>query len=403
MQQRPSARTKSHKRDPDEPKRWIVDEDAATIVRRIFQMRLGGMSVHDIGLTLKREKTLTPAAYAAEKGYKNPARKTRRGEYFWDTNTIRQILLNRSYNGDVVNFRTYSKSYKLKTRLQNPEENWEVHEGVHDAIVEQQVFDDVQKTFGDTKYRKPKFIEKNLFAGFLRCSDCGANLNYKYTHDNPDNHYFSCRNKRANNGLCAKTHHIRVDAITQILIQHLANIMQFASMFEDEFVKIVVDEYYKLVQLQQRKNQIALHEAMAREKQLDILYEKVYEDQALGKLSEERFMKLSAKYEDEQSALKQNIKHLRSVVEQESAHEMNADGFLKLVRKYTRIEELTPQILREFVDRIVVHHKEQLHGQAVQRVEICYRFIGYVELPEMGEQKQTLQRAFGRERGRMVG
>ena len=386
-----------YRRDPDEPKKWTVDDDSAVIVKRIFRMRLDGMSIQQIALTFKREKILTPAAYAEEKGYKVPARKTRRGEYFWDTNTIRQILLNRSYIGDVVNFRTYSKSYKLKTRLQNPQENWEIHEGVHEAIIERQVFKDVQKTLGDTKYRKPKYIEKNMFAGYLNCSDCGANLNYKYTHQNPNNHYFSCRNKRANNGLCEKTHHIRVDVITQIVTQNLANIMQFASMFEDEFVKIVVDEYFKLVQLQQRKNQIALHEALAREKQIDILYEKVYEDQALGKLSEERFMKLSAKYEDEQSALRQNIKHLRSVVEQESAHEMNADAFVQLVRKYTNIEELTPQILREFVDRIVVHHKEQLNEQTVQRVEIYYRFIGYIELPELGEMKESLQQAFGRE------
>jgi len=198
--------------------------------------------------------------------------------------------------------------------------------------------------------------------------------------------------------LCAKTHHIRVDVITDILTRHLSKILRFAALFEDEFVKIVVDEQYKRIQLQQRKNQIALHEALAREKELDILYEKVYEDQALGRLSEERFLKLSHKYEDEQSALKQNIKHLLAIVDEETAHEMNADAFLKLVRKYNDIDNLTPEILREFIDRIIVHHREQLFGETVQDVEIFIRFIGYIELPEITEQqKEQLIKIFGRD------
>ena len=237
-----------------------------------------------------------------------------------------------------------------------------------------------------------------MFAGYLYCSDCGARLNYKYTHDNPDNHYFSCRNKRANNGLCAKTHHIRVDGITDTVTRHLSKILRFAALFEDEFVKIVVDERYKRIQLQQRKNQIALHEALARETELDILYEKVYADQALGRLSEERFLKLSDKYEDEQSALKQNIKHLRAIVEEETAHEMNADAFLELARKYNDIDTLTPQILREFIDKIIVRHREQLLGETVQDVEIFIRFIGRIELPELTKtQKEQLIAIFGRD------
>jgi hypothetical protein len=189
-----------------------------------------------------------------------------------------------------------------------------------------------------------------------------------------------------------------VDVITDIITRHLSKILRFAALFEDEFVKIVVDEHYKRIQLQQRKNQIALHEALAREKELDILYEKVYEDQALGRLSEERFIKLSYKYEDEQSALKQNIKHLRAIVEEETAHEMNADAFLRLARKYNDIDTLTPEILRKFVDKIIVHHKEQLFGETVQDVEIFYRFIGYIELPEMTkEQKEQLVEIFGRD------
>jgi len=174
-----------------------------------------------------------------------------------------------------------------------------------------------------------------MFAGYLKCSDCGANLNYKFTHDNPANHYFSCQNKRANNGLCNKTHHIRVDVLTELVRSHIADMIKFANLFEDEFVKIVVDEHYKRMCVQQKKNKDALDQFLARDKELDTLYERLYEEKVLGNLTEERFQKLSFKYEDEQTELKQRIKHMRAVVADEKKHEMNCDGFLALVRKYT--------------------------------------------------------------------
>ena len=146
--------------------------------------------------------------YAAKKGYRKPSIKNPQNEYLWTIEMVRKILMNQSYVGDVVNFKTYSKSFKLKSRIDNDRENWQVHENVHKPIISRELFEEIQKSFGDTKCRKPKCIPKNMFAGFLRCSDCGANLNYKFTHDNPDNHYFSCKNNRARNGLCKKTHHI---------------------------------------------------------------------------------------------------------------------------------------------------------------------------------------------------
>lgn len=386
-----------YKYDEVDARLWVIDDEGAEMIRHIYNMRIQGTSTNEIAKILKREKVLTPSAYAFQKGYKNPAKKLTRGEYFWDTSMVRKILTNQSYIGDIVNFRSYSKSYKLKERLDNPKENWEIHEGVHEPIIDRNTWEIVQKSFGDTKYRKPKHIEKNMFAGFLKCSDCGANLNYKYTHDNPDNHYFSCHNKRANNGLCSKTHHIRVDTIKDIVTNHLSNILRFASLFEDEFVKIVIDEQYKQIQMQQKRNQDTLQMLLARENELDILFEKVYEDQALGRITDERFQKLSYKYEDEQAELKQKIKHLKKIVAEEKSHEMNSEGFLHIVRKYTDMTELTLEILNEFVDKIVVHHKEQLFGEMVQDVEIYYKMIGYVELPQMdSKEKERYLKIFGR-------
>lgn len=383
--------------DAIDVKRWIIDPEGAEVVRYIYSMRQQGTSINEIAKILKREKVLIPSVYAQRKGFKNPTKQAVRGEYLWDTSMIRKLLMNQAYVGDVVNFRTYSKSFKLKERLANPEENWEIHKNVHEPIIDRSVWENIQKSFGQTKYRKPKHIEKNMFAGLLQCSDCGANLNYKFTHDNPDNHYFSCRNKRANNGLCSKTHHIRVDSITNIVTQHLSGIIRFAALFEDEFVKLVVDEHYKQIQINQRRNQEALQTAIAREKEVDILYEKLFEEKILGNLTEDRFKKLSYKYEDEQAELKQKIKHLKQIVADEKRHEMNADGFLQLVRKYTDLQTLSMEVLHEFIDRIVVHHREQLFGETVQKVEIYYKMIGYVELPEMSKsQKDSFLKTFGR-------
>ena len=385
-----------YKRDPDNPKRWIIDEEGAEIIRKIYNLRLQGESTVKISKILRNEKILIPSMYAYKKGYRKPSIKNPRNEYLWTVEIVRKILSNQSYVGDVVNFKTYSKSFKLKKRLENDRENWQIHKDVHEPIISREMFEEVQKGFGDTKYRKPKYIEKNMFAGFLKCSDCGANLNYKYTHDNPDNHYFSCRNNRAGNGLCKKTHHIRVDALTTIVRNDIANIVKFATRFEDEFVKIVVDEEYKRIQATQKKNFETLNKMLARDKELDTLCEKVFEEKIIGNLTEERFLKLSQKYEEEQFELKAQIKNMKKIVAEEKKHELNADEFLKMVRKYSQIEELTLDILHEFIEKIVVHHREKVFGETVQKVEIYYKMIGHIEIPRMTQrEKESCIKLFG--------
>jgi hypothetical protein len=386
-----------YKYGAEDKKRWVIDEPAAEIVHLIYALRLKMTSVNDIAKILKSRRVLIPSAYLTQSGIRAPKRTGNNGDFFWSVGMVRQILGNRSYVGDVVNFRTYSKSYKLKKRLPNPEENWEIHENVHEHLIERSDWERVQKTFGHTKCRQPKHTEKNMFAGLLVCSDCGAALNFKYTHDNPDNQYFSCRNKRDNNGLCSQTHHIRVDTLTELVTHNVRNILHFASLFEDEFVKIVVDEHYKNILTAQRKNQRELQEAQTRDRELDRLYEKIYEDQALGRLPEERFMMLAGKYDEEQAIVRQRIRHLKKIVQEEKQHEMNADGFLRLVRKYTEIEQLSPEILHEFIDHIVVHHRQKEQGVMIQRVEIYYKMIGHVVVPQMSKsQLERLQVSFGR-------
>lgn len=386
-----------YKYDEIDKKRWTIDEEAADVVRHIFNLRKQGESVNGIARILKREKVYIPSVYAMKRGFKKPLAKPPLGEYLWTHVMVRSIMSNQSYVGDVVNFKTYSKSFKLKKRLDNPEENWQIHKDVHEPIIDRELFEMVQKTFKTTKCQKPRHIEKNMFARFLRCSDCGANLNYKYTSDNPDNHYFSCKNNRAQNGLCKKTHHIRVDVLTNLVKNDVANIVKFATEFEDEFVKIVVDEDYKRIQATQKKNLEALNKMLSRDKELDTLCEKVFEEKILGNLSEERFLKLSQKYEEEQFELKAQIKNMKKIVAEEKKHELNADGFLKIVRKYSEVEELTLDILQEFIDKIVVHHREEIMGETIQKIEIYYKMIGHVEIPRMSKlERESYIRNFGR-------
>lgn len=243
-----------YKYDEIDKKRWAIDEEAADVVRHIFNLRKQGESVNEIARILKKEKIYIPSVYAIKKGFKKPLKAAPLGEYLWTHVMVRNILSNQSYTGDVINFKTYSKSFKLKKRLDNDKENWQIHKNVHESIISRELFEIVQKTFKTTKCQKPRQTQESIFAGFLKCSDCGANLNYKFTHDNPDNHYFSCKNNRAQNGLCKKTHHIRVDVLTNLVRNDISNIVKFANEFEDEFVKIVVDEDYKRIQATQRKN-----------------------------------------------------------------------------------------------------------------------------------------------------
>lgn len=385
--------------DPENRKRWVIDPEGAEVVRYIYGLRREGTSINDIAKQLKREQVLIPSVYALRKGFRRPTKQAVRGEYLWDTSLVRKILQNQAYVGDVLNFRTYSKSYKLRKRLDNPEEKWEVHKDVHDAIIPREEWELIQKTFGDTKCRKPKHIEKNMFCGYLKCSDCGANLNYKYTHDNPDNHCFSCRNKRANNGLCSKTHHIRVDVITELVLRNLSEIVRFAAAFEDEFVKIVMDEQYKQIQIQQRKNQETLQTLLARNREVDVLYEKLFEEKILGNLTEDRFKKLSEKYEDEQAELIQRIRlpeksgdrGAKARAKRRGIHSVGAP-----VHRYPRADPgNSPAVYRQ--DRGA--HREKRGKETFQQVDIYYRFIGHVELPKLSRpQREAHLLSFGREK-----
>ena len=274
----------------------------------------------------------------------------------------------------------------------------EIHKNVHEAIISREDFEEVQKTF-KSKPGKSRVIEKNIFAGFLRCADCGANLNYKtnFGYSGQDNHYFSCKNFYSKNGICSKSHHIRADFLNEFVKNHLAGIAEFSNEFEDEFVKIVTNENYKRIQATQRKNRQKFDNLLLRQKEIDRIIENLYEDKIAGVINKERFTKMSNRFEDEQLEVKQQIKNLEKTVKEEENHELNSDKFLKVSRNFNEITELNLQMLQTFIDHITVGHYEMVDGFKQQEIEICYKFVGKVELPKMSKvNKNHMLQSFGR-------
>ncbi|MCL2311364.1 MAG: DUF4368 domain-containing protein [Firmicutes bacterium] len=319
------------------------------------------------------------------------------GDCIWTHSTIDAILKNPAYCGDIVNFKTFQK-FKIKKVFKNQAENMEIHKNVHEPLISREDFEEVQKTF-KSKPGKPKVIEKNIFAGFLKCSDCGANLNYKtsFGYSGQENHYFSCKNYYAKNGLCSKSHHVRADFLNEFVKNHIAEIAEFSNVFEDEFVKIVTNENYKRIQNTQKKNRKKFDDLLIRQREIDRIIEGLYEDKISGVINEERFIKMSNRFEDEQLEVKQQIKNLEKVVKEESTHELNSDKFLETSRKFNEITELNLQMLQTFIDYIKVEHYEVVDGFKQQKIEICYKFVGNVEIPKMSKtNKNLLLQSFGR-------
>ena len=224
-------------KDPDNPKRWIVDDEAAQVVRRIYSMTLEGYGTEQIATQLERDEILTPRAYWLKKGIKRPGKGKQQPATKWNSSTVTKILSLQEYCGDILNFKTYSKSYKNKKRLENDRENWVIFKDVHEPIIEWSVFEQVQQKRGKIRKRRTNEGEHNMFSGLLVCADCGSNLHFHFNQGNPEIKYFNCSNYKGNRGSCTSTHYIRVDFLEQVVLGEIRRLTKFASFYEDEFLK----------------------------------------------------------------------------------------------------------------------------------------------------------------------
>ena len=368
-------------KDPNDPKHWIVDDEAAQVVRRVYSMTLEGFGTEQIAAQLEKDDVLTPRAYWLTKGIKRPGKGKQQPPTKWNSSTITKILSLQEYCGDILNFKTYSKSYKNKKRIDNDRENWVVFQDVHEAIIERAVYEQVQQKRGKIRKRRTNNGEHNMFSGLLVCADCGSNLHFHFNQGNPEIKYFNCSNYKGNRGTCTSTHYVRVDFLEKVVLGEIRRLTKFASLYEDEFVKAVIGHSQQAEQTDRKLKEKELRTLLARDEELDGLFERIYEDNVSGKLSDDRFAKMSRRYEDEQKELAEKIKKLRSEIEKQSSRSMTTDMFIGLVRKYTRARKLTPQMLNELIEKIEVFNAEKIDGVWEQRLRIHYNCVGTIEIP----------------------
>ena len=368
-------------KDPNDPKHWIVDDEAAQVVRRVYSMTLEGFGTEQIAAQLEKDDVLTPRAYWLTKGIKRPGKGKQQPPTKWNSSTITKILSLQEYCGDILNFKTYSKSYKNKKRIDNDRENWVVFQDVHEAIIERAVYEQVQQKRGKIRKRRTNNGEHNMFSGLLVCADCGSNLHFHFNQGNPEIKYFNCSNYKGNRGTCTSTHYVRVDFLEEVVLGEIRRLTKFASLYEDEFVKAVIGHSQQAEQTDRKLKEKELRTLLARDEELDGLFERIYEDNVSGKLSDDRFAKMSRRYEDEQKELAEKIKKLRSEIEKQSSRSMTTDMFIGLVRKYTRVRKLTPRMLNELVEKIEVFNAEKIDGVWEQRLRIHYNCVGTIEIP----------------------
>lgn len=384
LSQPPYGYMKSH----ENKKKWIVDAEAAQVVQDIFRMCLEGKGNETIARILQEQKVLIPMAYWQSKGLPRGGKKTQPNPYKWGKTTVAKILAQQEYCGDVINFKTYSKSFKNKSRIPNSEENWAVFKNVHEPIIDRETFEAVQKLISKTKRRAPKKenAEKNMFCDLLYCADCGSKLWSHVNTVNKNIQYFSCSNyKTDTRGTCETRHYIRADAIEQVVMLELRRMAQFLQDDEEAFAELLAQKTNKDIIKEQKYLEEELRKSVAQNEKISGLYEKLYEDNASGKVTDEWFMQLSHKYEVERMELKAKIADLHKRISNIGTMQQNKENFINAIRRFMGMQKLTAPLLRELIDKITVYETEGVGKNRSQRIMIHYKFIGYIEIPECGK------------------
>ena len=361
-------------KNPENKKEWIIDEEAAEVVREIFRLCVGGYGPTRIAHILTERKILCPTYYALEKGGK-PRTALPADKYTWNGPVVAKILDRMDYLGHTVNFKTHVKSYKVHKTIYNSPDQWKVFEGTHEAIIDKETFEIVQKIRAG-KRRPTRMGEMPMFSGLLYCADCGRKLSFHRKADEPaEKHHYLCENYRSNTANCTM-HYIRNVVVERIVLENLKEVIQYVSNYEDEFVQMIMDSDMRQRnrELAQKKKRLA--EIQKRIGELDTIFQRIYEDNIIGKLSDERFMKMSKGYEDEQHTLQTEANEIQSELQQEEKKSVDVKRFLAIVKKDTDLTELTPEILREFIDKIIVHAPDKSSGRRLQEIEIIYNHIG---------------------------
>ena len=378
-------------KDPEDKNRWIVDDEAAGVVKDIFRLCISGYGPSQIASELERRQIEIPVVHAKKNGVTLPAQSDGFSPYAWGDTTISRLLTRQEYLGHTVNFRTRKKSFKCKKTVRNDPADWVVFEKTHEPIIDQETFDIVQR-IRDGRRRQTPMGEMPILSGMLFCADCKAKL-YQVRHRGwtHEQEIFVCASYRKRKGMCTP-HQIHNVQVEEILLRELKRITAYARAHETEFVELVTKQNEKEIARLMRDSNRELAQARDRIGKLDTIVQRLYEDNIEGKISDERFARMSATYEAEQKGLEARASELEAAIAEAKEARLNVDSFLGMVRRYTDITELTAEIIRSFVEKIEVKKPEKVPGTRTkkQTLVIWWNFIGVVDIPEeQAEQRET--------------
>ena len=370
---------------------WLVDPEAAEVVKRIFAMTIEGYGPYQIASKLKEEKILIPSAYLAQHGEGVNKNKTFKDVYGWGSSTICNILEKREYLGHTINFKT-RKHFKDKKSHYVPEDEWTIFENTHEPIIDQQTFDLVQKIRGNVRRYPDGWGEAAPLTGLLYCADCGGKMYVHRTNNGKRISQYTCSqySKVPVGKLCTTQHRINEDVVLSLVSEMLKAIAEYAKHDRAEFVRVVQEAQSSQQTAEVRKQRTRLATAKQRVSELEVLLCKIYEDNILGKLSDSRYATLDAQYEKEQSELTVEISDLEKAIKSYEKHEKDADRFIALIDKYENFDKLTIAMLNEFIEKILVHERDRKGSiQTTQEVEIYFNFVGRFVPPAFGEVELT--------------
>ena len=363
-------------KDPDNPKKhWIIDDEAAAVVRQIFAWCMEGYGPSQIAHKLKDAKVDCPTVHWAKMGRNAPA-KTPDDPYDWAPRTISGILERQEYLGHMVNFRTHRQSYKSKKKIENPQSEWKIFENTHDGIVDEETFYRVQE-LRKNKRRPARTGKSNMFSGIVRCADCGEKLYYctSNSFESRQDHFVCSTSRKKGKDVC-DTHFIRAVVLEEGTLQHMRMVISCVASYEDAFRRALGAKRSAEVRKELAAKRRMLQKSENRLAELDRLFKRIYEDMVNGKLSESRFQMLSEDYEKEQADLRIKIEMLEEEIQNQEDQADNVDKFIRQAKKYLHLEKLTPTILNDMVNAVYVHAPDKSSGHRVQDVEISYNYIG---------------------------
>ena len=376
-------------KSPENKKKWIIDPEAATVVKSIFKMCLDGKGNETIARELQKNEVLIPMAYWRSKGLNRGGKKTQTNPYKWCKTTVQKILSQQEYCGDIINFKTYSKSFKNKRRIENSKENWAVFKDVNEPIIDRETFETVQKFISKIKRRAPKKEngERSIFNGLIYCGDCHSKMRYHTSTSNKEIHYFTCSDNKVDyRGNCPGRHYVRADALEEVVKLELRRLVEMLEIDESYFAQLILRKNDEEREKDKKFLESELQKAIARSGTVSQLYEKLYEDNVIGKVSDEWFVELSHKYEKERMDLKAKIADTRHKIEELKNTNSEYGKFISAIRRFMQMDNLTSPLLRELIDHIDIFETEGTGKSRTQRIVIYYRFIGYIELPNTTKQ-----------------